>query len=230
MSPIAPLYLPLVIAFILSHPPLPSERDNGFDCLQYLPLHRTSISGWTTCICKEMVVDVDARGITARGLRIGLLGCRGREKKFVVNSFFFHTTDFTSLGKDAYVCTSYVRVRSIDLHKAQGLCSVLRRWEFFCRRACRHNCVTYVFGRCCCLTERSFVQQVFYGCLDPALSLMIRHWITHHTYSYRGFSPFLSRFSPIPITLDECTKLNIMRTPCLERGTREYSVDVRSHC
>ena len=100
------------------------------------------------CICGEMVVGVDARGITARRLRIGLLGRRGRGKKFFVNSFFLHAADFTLLDGDAYVRTRYVRVRFIDLHKAQGLCSVLKRCEFFYRRACRHNCVTYVFGRC----------------------------------------------------------------------------------
>ena len=73
-----------------------------------------------------------------------------RGKKVFVNSFLLHATDFTLLGGDAYVRTRCVRVRSIDLHKAQGLCSVLKRWEFFYRRACRHNCVTYVSGRCSC--------------------------------------------------------------------------------
>ena len=152
-----------------------------------------------------------------------------RGKKVSVNSFLLPATDFTLLGGDAYVRTRCVRVRSIDLHKAQGLCSVLKRWKF---STDGHVATTvwrmYLGG---VLAESSLVLHVVYGCLDPALSLMSRHWITPHTFSYRGSSLFLSRFSPTPdtsarTTLDVCTMVNIVRTPCLERGARKYFVDV----
>ena len=97
--------------------------------LYYLRLHRSSISGATTCAREENAVGVEAQGITAWRIRIGFSGRRGRGINISQNSYFTPPALLDRVEMRTCVCA-----RSIDLLKAQGLCSVLESVELFHRR------------------------------------------------------------------------------------------------